>query len=465
MRVPRPTLSPTRLFGSLSLCLLLGARPAAHAQTQTPQDALRQHYKEAQDSLRAGNQQRASKEYTAFLGEALHRVANAQAQSGNLDTAGRTFEETLALTPDAPVRLDYASILFDASRLQEAENEAQKVVGAEPKNVRARVLLGRVFFELKDYASAKPQFEAVVAQGEFTTVWRLLSLTYLRLQELSSARSLLDAALAHLGNTPANRVAVATVYYYGDYPDQAIAELRKVIAQSNAAPGAHYYLGLAYLARNEEAGYTKAIPEFRAQLKLQPKDFPSQYMLGYIALKQRNFPDAEQELERAANLNPSDSGTQLLLGQLYSETHREELSEVTLRKLISSWNGSPPGAMLVRAHYMLGRALQEDAQSEEGAKEIQESQRLRRKLRQNSASESSDDKPIAGFSGHTAKIPTSQPQQDQARAFIGKISPLIGEAYFNLGAIAAHKGDDSGATQLRQKAVAWDPSLSPGKKQ
>jgi tetratricopeptide (TPR) repeat protein len=188
-------------------------------------------------------------------------------------------------------------------------------------------------------------------------------------------------------------------------------------------------------------------------------------MLGYIALKQRNFADAETELKLASQLNPSDTGTHLLLGQLYSETHREQLAEATLRKLIASWNGSAPGATLVRAHYMLGRALQEDAQPEEGAKEIQESQLLRQELRQNSAPESAGDKPTSEFSGHSAKIRPSQSQQDQARAFIAKIGPLIGEAYFNLGAIEAHKGDDSAAVQLRQRAVAWDPSLSQGQRQ
>jgi tetratricopeptide (TPR) repeat protein len=325
--------------------------------------------------------------------------------------------------------------------------------------------LGRVFFELKDYPAAKVQFEAAVAQGEFTTVWRLLSLTYLRLQELPSARSLLQAALTRLGNTPANRIAVATVYYYGDYPDEAIAELRKVIAQSNAAPDAHYYLGLAYLARNEEAGYAKAVPEFRARLKLQPKDFPSQYMLGYIALKQRDFADAERQLKLAATLNSNDAGTQLLLGQLYSETHREQLTEATLRGLIASWNDSPPDATLVRAHYILGRALQESGQTEEGTKEIQESQRLRRELRQNAASESAGERPIGEFSGHSAKRHLSEREREQARAFIKQMSPLIGEAYFNLGGIAAHNGDDSTAAQLRQKAVAWDPSLSQGQEQ
>jgi len=466
MRVPRQILSTACLQGLIPLVILiLASGLTLYVYAQTAQDALGQHYKDAQASLRAGDQQRASKEYTAFLGEALHRVANAKAQSGNMDGASRTFEETLAFTPDTAVQLDYASVLFDASHLQEAESEAQKVVDAEPKNIRARVLLGRIFFELKDYSAAKPQFEAAVAQGEFTTVWRLLSLTYLRLQELPSARSLLQAALSHLGDTPANRVAVATVYYHGDFPDEAIAELRKVIAQNNAAPDAHYYLGLAYLARNEEAGYAKAIPEFRAQLKLQPKDFPSQYMLGYIALKQRNFADAESELKLAAKLNRADTGTQLLLGQLYSETHREQLAEATLRGLIASWNDSPPDATLVRAHYILGRALQETAQLEEGAKEIQESQRLRRGLRQNATSEPTGDRPMGEFSGRNAKRHLSEREQVQARAFIKQMGPLIGEAYFNLGGIAAHNGDDSAAAQLRQKAAAWDPSLPQGQKQ
>src|SRR5882672_12731658 len=108
MRVPRQILSTARLQGLIPLVILiLASGLTLYVCAQTAQDALWQHYKDAQASLRAGDQQRASKEYTAFLGEALHRVANAQAESGNLDTAGRTFEETLALTPDAPVRLDY----------------------------------------------------------------------------------------------------------------------------------------------------------------------------------------------------------------------------------------------------------------------------------------------------------------------------------------------------------------------
>jgi hypothetical protein len=114
---------------------------------------------------------------------------------------------------------------------------------------------------------------------------------------------------------------------------------------------------------------------------------------------------------------------------------------------------------------MLGRALQQNSQLEEGAKEIQESQRLRRGLRQNAASESAGDRPMGEFSGRGAKKHLSEHERAQARAFLNQMSPLIGEAYFNLGGITAHNGDGSAAAQLRQKARAWDPSLSQGEKQ
>ena len=69
-------------------------------------------------------------------------------------------------------------------------------------------------------------------------------------------------------------------YYTGDYPDQAIVEFKKAIALDPKGLGQHYYLGLAYLGHNPEAGYGRAEQEFRAELLLAPDDFGSHYMLG-----------------------------------------------------------------------------------------------------------------------------------------------------------------------------------------
>ena len=434
------------------------------------QDILAQHFDAAQNALRAGDQDRASIEYKAFLLEALHRVANARAHFGDLHEAAQTFEEALGFSgADSGMRLDYASVQFDRNRTDEARSETEKVVTSEPNNVRAQVLMGRICFEQNDYDGARKHLETVNARVEFREVWRLLAITYLRLQQLDRAQALLRKAKAQLPDTPTNRVAFATAYYYGDYPDLAVEELKKVIAQDNAAPEAHYHLGLAYLGHNEEAGYTQAIPEFQAQLNLNPKDFSSRYMLGHIALEQRNFAKAEIELTRAAALKPDDEGTQLQLGGLYSTTHRIAQAESVLRKLIASRAGAPPDFAIVRAHYILGRLLQQD-RKDEGATEIRVSEQLRKQLRMSAAAASENQ-------GHGARVISAQEaderqtrakvspeEQQKAQAFVGQLSPLIGEAYHNLGLIAARQKNSASAADYGQRALAWDPSLAQGGK-
>ncbi len=466
-----------RRVGFVLLCLAALYFPVAHGylapglQAQTAQDPLKQHYDAARDSLRNGDQDRAAVEYKAFLGEAIHRVANARARAGDLDEAGRTFEEVLLFTGlDAATRLDYASVLFDGSHLQEAKAMAQSVVNAQPDNAKAHMLLGRIYFEQKDYPSAKEQFVAA-GTGSLSEDWRSLTMTYLRLQDLASARILLQKVIAVLGDTSETHVAIATAYYYGDYPDQAIIELKKVLAQSTATPGAHYYLGLAYLSRTEETGYPKAIPEFRAELKLYPNDFPSHYMLGYIFAKQRSFGDAQPELDHAASLNPADGGTQLLLGELYVETRRLPEAEAALRKLIVSSGGNSPDHITIRAHYMLGRLLQEEGKLEEGTDEIRKSEQLRKQMRLTTAEVSGSrisrpavagSKEMDNSSGHHRSAPASTQEQAQAQAFIAKLSPAIAEGYYNLAGIASQRHDPVTAAQYLCRASIWDPSLATG---
>jgi tetratricopeptide (TPR) repeat protein len=450
-------------------CLLAGSELIPNTHGQAARDSLGEHYAAAQNSLRSGDQERAAAEYRAFLGEAIHRVANAKARTGDLGAAAQSFDEALAFTgPDTAIRLDYAAVLSDDSRLKEAASQVQAVVDSEPRNVRARVLAGRILFEQKNYPAAKAQFEVAAENGGVNEIWRLLSITYLRLQELDKARSLLEKTIAALGDTPANRVAVAMVYYYGDYPDRAIDELKKVIARDDAAPDAHYDLGLAYLARNEEAGYPTAIPEFKLQLRVDPDHFPSQYMLGYVALKQRDFDRAERELLRAADLRPRDMGTQLLLGQLYSETHRVPQAEAVLRRIIAASDENAPDYLLIRAHYMLGRMLLESDRAEDGAREIRTSEALRKQVRLTSAeiTDGGMQRPGAASSGKIENFsrprqagPALENERAQAQAFINQISPAIAESYYNLAGIAAGHKDSATAALYLKKAGEWDPSL------
>src|SRR5207249_10102351 len=160
--------------------------------------------------------------------------------------------------------------------------------------------------------------EFVLKHGSAGDIWFLLGVTNLKLQQLPAAQQVFARALQMLGDKPSTHFRIGLAYNTGDYPDQAIVELKKAIVGDPKALDQHYYLGLAYLGHNPEAGFAKAEPEFRAELALSPNDFRSHYMLGYIAVKQRHMTQAELELARALSLKPEDIGTLMSMSELYT---------------------------------------------------------------------------------------------------------------------------------------------------
>src|SRR5262249_49401823 len=146
----------------------------------------------------------------------------------------------------------------------------------------------------------------------------LLGKAYLLLHDEKDARTLFNEMIAGLGDAALLHIYFGRAYSLMDYPDQAYEEFHKAITRDPHARDAHYYLALAYLRHDETTGYARAIPEFQAELKIDPNDVRSHYMLGYIALKQRNFAEAESELSQAAALQPNDVNTLLNLAEAYT---------------------------------------------------------------------------------------------------------------------------------------------------
>ena len=100
-------------------------------------------------------------------------------------------------------------------------------------------------------------------------------------------------------------------------------------------------------------------------------------MLGYIALQRREMKHAQQELMKAAEISPEDEGTKLLLAQLYSEANRTDEAIGILRSLATA-GASGASFIRIRAHFMLGRLLQQSGHIQEGASEINTAEQLRR---------------------------------------------------------------------------------------
>lgn len=457
------------LFSVLALLLVFLPAPMFGSQSQAAQpDQLKLLYEAAEGYARSGEKERATAEYQAFLAEALHRLANGEALAGEFDTAVLMFDEASSYAPhDQNLRLDYARVCLDAEKLTRAKTLAEEAVRSDPKDPQARYLLGRVLFHLEDYGAAKTELEAAVtANPDFKTGY-LLGRTYLVLHDEQHARMLFDEMVAGLGDTALIHIYFGRAYSLMDYPDQAVHEFKKAIARDPNATDAHYYLALHYLRHDESVGYAKAIPEFQAELRVNPNDVRSHYMLGYIALKQSRFAEAEAELSRAAALQPPDLNTLVNLAEAYTAQNHLGDAEATLRKALQIAGKDPQQQKQSgRAHYLLGRLLMKTGREDEAKRELalathQEDMRgmssgpaaeARAISSSSLAQQEARDRSEAGPTGTTDEL-------KRVAEFKNQLSPLVGKAYNDLGVFAADKRDYSAALRSFEKASTWSPGL------
>ncbi len=430
------------------------------ARGAEPEDPLKQHYEAASRFARAGDGEHASEEYRAFLSEALHRVANGRADAGEFHSAEPLFEQGMALAPnDRNLKFDYAKACLDNDNLPKAKQLAEELAKSSQANVAVRLLFGRVLFHLGDFQSARAQLEQVFAdKPEFNTGY-LLGKTYLLLREEQKAGRLFEGMARNFGDTVATHIYFGRAYSETDYPTRAVEEFQRAMTKDDRAPDVHYYLGLTYLGHNESAGYAQAIPEFRAELERNKNDFRSYYMLGYIALKQRNFEEAEAELQHAIGLEPADLQSLLQLAAVYENTDRIPESENILRKAILLSNDSAANeGQVSRAHYLLGRLLEKTGRHHQAMEEMEVVANIQKRL--GPSSTQTGDARTKEAQDETRRAQVVQPEKlAQLEQFERAIRPAIADAYNNLGAILAGNRDYAGAVRHFQSARDWDASL------
>jgi len=440
------------------------AKPAAQQS-----DTLQQHYDAARTYGLAGDQEHASVEFKAFLGEALRRMANARAHEGNFKDAIQFFKDAVAITPEnEELRLDYATTSLDADMLPEAKVQGEEAVRLAPDSQQAQYILGRVLYAQNDYSGAKPHLEAAVAAKPNFEMGYNLGLTYLKLNDLNRARLLFDEMISGLGDSAPLHIYFGHAYWITSHFDNAIKEYKRALVKDPKVAQAHYFLGLAYLDRDEDKGWDEAAQEQREEIKNNPDDFRAHYELGNIALKQHRADEAERELKRASELAPDNPDPLIYLGEFYASQSRPEEAEAAMRKAIAlTPDISRGGYQINRAHYVLGRVLVQTGRREEGAKELKLSAELRERLHPDvnrSGMGQADDPHLSAKENEvhqvSAKDRMSAADREKLEAYLQQLKPGIADAYNNLGVAAAGQKDFATALDYFRKASQWNPSLA-----
>jgi len=411
---------------------------------------------------------RAAQDYRSFLAGALRHLADGYARAGDYPGAAKLFEEALAVTPEADaadVRLAYAKAALLARDIPTARSQAQMVVAADSKSSAARLILGEALLQVDQNQEARKQLEAAVALDPNYQNGLALATAYLGLSDTKNASKLFTEMSNGFGNTAAIHLDFGRAYAEAGNPDLAIVEFKKAIAINPRLPETHYCLGASYLLSQGQVGFPEAVKEFHRELALNPNDYFSLSQLGYIAFTDRRFAEAEQNLTRAANLDPRNPDNPLLLGQVYLQLNRPADAEKALRKAIAlTTDLSRNHYQVQRAHYLLGRLLVQTGHLDEAKQEMQISSKL---LKMNSLRDQARmagvpvtaAASIAPFQPHPDPGPMDLKARQALDDFSNRAAPAIADSYNNLGAMAAGASEFATATGYFANAGKWNPSL------
>jgi len=460
------TQSITKRFSFYLLApLTLSALCLALQEKETPANPF-PHYTAGQKHLAAGEEKQAAIEFNLFLGEVLHGLSSATAQTGHLEKAEPLYEETVRVAPgDVNLRMEYARVLFNRTKFLQAKEQSEEAVRLDPKNPEAILLLGQVLFQLRDYVGARPKFETAYSQDPQFAVGYLLGKTLLLLHDERAARAIFASMLRQWGDTDTNHIFLGRAFSQAGYATEAATEFHKALELNPKTPGAHYQLALSYLREDEAAGYDKAVPELLAELEMRPDDFPTLYMLGYIAVRQGKWDEAERNLLHAIAIHPKDLQTLLALADTYTATNRPKDAEPVLREALAI-AGDRTNLEITRAHYLLGRILlAQPGHQEEANREMA----LVAEMQKHSGTVLTADARSVGAGSllrqesfvenqpSASSTETTQPESHEA----DDLRATIADAYNNLGAIAGNSQDFAAAAKNFRRAKQWNPSL-PG---
>jgi len=147
--------------------------------------------------------------------------------------------------------------------------------------------------------------------------------------DLAKAASLLAGLLQKRPQDAILNYAMGAVYYLQGQYSEAESSLKQSLRLQSDQVAASYYLGLTYDAVGQA---DQAVAVFRNLLEDHPDHAPSCAKLGSILLRQHQYDEARQDLERAVALDPGSVEAHYQLGLLFRRLGKLNESEEQFAK-------------------------------------------------------------------------------------------------------------------------------------
>ena len=130
---------------------------------QAQSDLFRKHYDAANAARREGNFTRAEAEFNIILSEAYHRLGKVYLAESNYPASVGALEAAISVRRDATDALtDLAIAYFYTGKYSDAIQPLQRAIGANSQSAIAHHLLGKTYFMMGDFESARRELEATL---------------------------------------------------------------------------------------------------------------------------------------------------------------------------------------------------------------------------------------------------------------------------------------------------------------
>jgi putative PEP-CTERM system TPR-repeat lipoprotein len=201
------------------------------------------------------------KNHARALSRVEARLVKTPADSGTLLLAASTYaatgdlsksEQTLRKTIDAdPSNLQAYAMLgrlfVSQKRLDEALKEFDALSKRQPRSVQAHTLAGMILEAQNKVAEAKKRYEQALSIDPETPVAanNLAWMYAVTGENLDVALQLAQTATRRLPDNPATQDTLGWIYYKKDLPGLAVPPFQKSVERDPANPLYHFHLGLA----------------------------------------------------------------------------------------------------------------------------------------------------------------------------------------------------------------------------
>lgn len=214
--------------------------------------------------------------------------------------AERLLRELRQKKPDSEKYLYHQALFYEAQkRYYQAILKFQQLTEQKPKKLRYQLHLAYLFGLTEQYPRSHNLFAKLIQQNpKQSRLYYFQGLIYYRQKEYGKAQNSFEKALAQRNRSHYRFHLAATHERLGQI-DQAIANLKEIVAQEPKSGRAYNFLG--YLYAETDQNIDKAIELIHKALEFDPENAAYQDSLGWAFYKKGHIDKAEFYIQQSIN--------------------------------------------------------------------------------------------------------------------------------------------------------------------